>query len=121
MRCVKLLFVVALALASSYGYAQQGQPEEPFLQRDVTKSVHIYPNPAVAAEYITVRNTEIPAERMRVTLHNIIGNKMEVETEMGEDPHELRVRIKDLASGYYLVSVKDDKTRSFGIYKLLKR
>jgi hypothetical protein len=121
MRLVKFLLIIALALATRFGYAQQGQPEEPFAtNRDLSKSVHIYPNPASSGDYMYVKVTDLPAEKMKITLHNIIGNKIEIETEV-ENVDILRVRIKDLASGYYLVSVKDNNSRSFGIFKWLKR
>jgi hypothetical protein len=121
MRLVKFLLIIALALATRLGYAQQGQSEEPFAtSRDLSKSVHIYPNPASSGEYMYVKVADLPAEKIKVVLHNIIGNKMEIETEV-YDINEIRVRIKDLASGYYMVSVKDNNSRSFGIFKWLKR
>jgi hypothetical protein len=118
MRFVKFLLVVVLGLAFRFGYAQQGQLEEPFAQRDLSKTVHIFPNPAV--EYVHVKVTEFPADKAKLTLHNIIGNKMDIETEV-VDEHELRIRVKDLASGYYLLAIKDEKSQSYGIFKVLKR
>jgi hypothetical protein len=118
MRFVKFLLVVVLGLAFRFGYAQQGQAEEPLAQRDLSKTVHIFPNPAV--EYVHVKVTEFPAEKAKLTLHNIIGNKMDIETEV-VDEHELRIRVKDLASGYYLLAIKDEKSQSYGIFKVLKR
>lgn len=118
MRFVKFLLIVVLSLAFRFGYAQQAHPEEPFAKRDLSKTVTIFPNPAV--EFVHVQVTELPAEKVKLTLHNILGNKMEIETEV-VDEHELRVRVKDLASGYYLLTIKDEKSQSYGIFKFLKR
>lgn len=118
MRFVRFLLIVVFGLAVQLGYAQQGQPEELLAQGDLSKNVHIFPNPAV--DFVHVKLTELPAEKVKLTLHNIIGNKMDIETEVVDD-HELRVRVKDLASGYYLLAIKDENSQSFGIFKFVKR
>jgi hypothetical protein len=45
---------------------------------------------------------------------------MEIETEIVNE-HELRVRVKELASGYYLLAVKNEEANFRGIFKFLKR
>jgi hypothetical protein len=116
MRLVKLVLVVLMALAVHVGWSQTS-PEEP-LKYAAAKAVHIFPNPAI--DYIHVRLEELPASKIKLSLHNIIGNEVEVETEIVAE-HELRVKVKDLASGYYLIAIKDDKSNKFGIYKFVKR
>ena len=87
-------------------------------QIDITKSVHMFPNPAV--DYITVKFDAFAAQDVRVTVHNIIGNVMTVESEI-VDEHEVRIRVKDLSAGYYLLAIKDHSDRFRGTYKFLKR
>ena len=53
-------------------------------------------------------------------LHNIIGNALEVESEIVDD-NEVRLKVKDLPAGYYLLSVKDESSGFKGVYKFLKR
>jgi hypothetical protein len=53
-------------------------------------------------------------------VHNIIGNRINIETEV-IDEHTLRVKVKDLASGYYLLAIKDPESKFRGTYKFLKR
>ena len=120
MRLVRLVFIVVLATAFQRGWAQQSPPDDfPISQEvDIAKSVHIFPNPAT--EYVHVKVDELPAEKVQLTLHNIIGNEVEVEKEIVNE-HELRVRVKDLASGYYLIALKDDDSKFRGTYKFLKR
>jgi hypothetical protein len=118
MRFLRLILIVLLASAIQRGWAQS-QPEEPGTPEiRLAKSVHLFPNPAT--EYVHVKVEEFPAERITLTLHNIIGNEMEIETEVVNE-HELRVKVKDLAAGYYLLAVKDDEAKFRGTYKFLKR
>jgi len=94
--------------------------EESFFQRtpDPVKSVEIFPNPAT--EFISVKFEAPVAKKVRLSVHNVIGNTMELETEM-VDEHEIKIRVKDLATGYYLISVKDEHLNFGNTYKFLKR
>jgi hypothetical protein len=118
MRFVRLVFVVLLFSAFRLSMAQS-QPEPPVSQEiNFTKSVHLFPNPAT--EDVFVELDHFPAEKVSLTVHNIIGNELDVETEVVSD-HLIRVRVKDLASGYYLLAVKDEESKFRGTYKFLKR
>jgi hypothetical protein len=37
------------------------------------------------------------------------------------DEHEIRIKVKDLDTGYYLLALKDDHAKLQGTYKFLKR
>jgi hypothetical protein len=120
MRLIKLLWVLLIvcsASALSYG---QSVPENASYERDITKAVHIFPNPAVAVDYLHVKLAQLQASKIKLTVHNIIGNEMAIETEV-VDEHELRIKIKDLASGYYLLAIKDDEAKIRKTLKFLKR
>jgi hypothetical protein len=121
MRLVRLLLVVFLASAMQWGWAQT-QPEEPtariYPEFDLAKSVTIFPNPAT--EYVNIKVAEFTVDKVTVTLHNILGNRMDIETEVVNE-HELRVKVKDLASGYYLIAVKEEETKFRGTFKFVKR
>jgi hypothetical protein len=119
MRCIKFVSVVLLLLSASKLTVAQSQPEASVRPEiNLTKSVQLFPNPAT--EFIDVKLDQFAAEKVNLTLHNIIGNKLEIETEiLGE--HLIRVRVKDLASGYYLLAVKDEESKFRGTYKFLKR
>lgn len=105
-----LVFAAQAQTADNYDV----QPE----QAELSKSVHIFPNPAT--EYVNVRLDFLQAENVTLTVHNIIGNEVPVETER-VDTNELRVRVKDLVSGYYLLAIKDEEDKFRGTYKFLKR
>ena len=120
MRLVKLFLIVLLAFTIQLVRAQSMHPDEQpiTMERDPIKLVHIFPNPAT--EYLHVKLEHIPASRAKITVHTIIGNEIPVETEV-VDEHELRVRVKDFVSGYYLLAVKDDESKMRGTFKFLKR
>ncbi|NJM24347.1 MAG: T9SS type A sorting domain-containing protein [Bacteroidia bacterium] len=91
-------------------YASQNQ--------EIGKVVQIYPSPAT--DYVNIKFETLLAKNIKLTVHNIIGNEMNVETEVVSD-HELRVRVKDLASGYYLLAIKEEEAKYRGTFKILKR
>lgn len=107
-------FVMILTVA-----AARAQSSDVYLERqDAAKIVKVFPNPTV--DFINVRVESSKAENLKITLHNIIGNEMKVETEI-VDEHEVRIRVRDFASGYYLLAVKDDEIGLRTIYKVLKK
>jgi hypothetical protein len=118
MRILYLTIFLASFAMTLRGQAQTdldfSRPE----RNDLAKSVQIYPNPA-ADEYIHVKVDNIDLTETKVTLHNIIGNEMKVEKDL-LDEHTLRIKVKDLATGYYLIGLNDDKYKLKGIYKFLK-
>ena len=115
------LFLMVIALPAFQLAMAQSQPEiQPTAAQEVnlTKSVHLFPNPAT--EFVDVKLDQFPAEKVHLTVHNIIGNELQVETEI-LDEHLIRVKVKDLASGYYLLAIKDEESNFRGTYKFLKR
>ncbi|MBL7857784.1 MAG: T9SS type A sorting domain-containing protein [Cyclobacteriaceae bacterium] len=120
MRSGKMFISLLLVMLIINFASGQSQPDGAVYpeRTDFSKSVKIFPNPAV--EFVHVRIETVDALKMRITLHNIIGNELSIETEV-VDAHEVRVRVKDLASGYYLLAVKDEESKFRGAYKFLKR
>lgn|SRR5688500_18576338 len=115
------LFLVVLALPAFQLAMAQSQPENqsPAAQEvNLAKSVHLFPNPAT--EFVDVQLDQFPADKVQLTVHNIIGNELQVETEILEE-NLIRVKVKDLASGYYLLAIKDEESKFRGTYKFLKR
>jgi hypothetical protein len=45
---------------------------------------------------------------------------MRIESEI-VDEHEVRIRVKDLSTGYYLLAIKDEVTGLRTIHKVLKK
>ena len=120
MKSVTVLLLTAVfALSSGAAMAQMKEDNgAPFGQRELSKSVRLYPNPAI--EFVNIKFEEPVAKRTQVTLHNILGSAMESEQEV-IDEYEIRVRIKDLPTGYYLLALKDQLSDQRGTFKFLKR
>src|ERR1700712_1900343 len=97
----KKFFLVALfAAAASLAIAQNH--EEGVLPtgngNENIRKVELYPNPAV--DFLSVKFETPCARRVKVSMHNIIGNVVEVEIEI-VDERELKLNVKDLPLGYY--------------------
>ncbi len=111
-------YIVSLLLTVA-ATAAMGQATEPLSAAtvDVLKSAHVYPNPA--SEFVHVKFEQPIAREVNLELHSIIGNSLEVDAEVIDD-FEVRVRVKDLPSGYYLLDVKKPGLARTA-FKFLKR
>jgi len=120
MRLLRLLLVTFMLSAAqwSWAQAQTEEPVRPAVEVDLSKSVTIFPNPAT--DFITVKVTEFPVEKVGITLRNILGNEMHVEREIISE-NEIRLRVNDLASGYYLLAVKEEDSQYRGTFKFVKK
>jgi len=121
MRSVTIIgLVFALMFSALQGNAQVRE-EFAGVPPAISKSIHIYPNPTnESSDYVNVRVAPFKAQNIKLSMHNIIGNEVTTEVEI-VDEHELRIRVKDLSSGYYLLTIKDQETNFRGTYKILKR
>jgi hypothetical protein len=114
----KIIVFCALVAGTFTLRAQASYEVEQSERNDISKSVHIYPNPAV--EYVHVKLENVNVHNVKVSMHNIIGNEINIETERIDD-HELRIRVKDFDAGYYLIALKDEQSKFRGTYKFLKK
>jgi hypothetical protein len=115
MNLKQALFLIAIFAVAQVGY---GQLREEAVGTDPIKQVQVYPNPAV--EFLSLKFEAPQAKKIKLTVYNILGNTLEVETEV-VDEYEIKLKVKDLATGYYFVSVRDDQAALRGTYKFLKR
>jgi hypothetical protein len=119
VRTPKIILALFFALSAGTAAAQESVSISAQTERPSSGvKVHVYPNPAT--EYISIKLESAQISDVNISLHNIIGNTVEAESERVDD-HEVRFRIKDLPVGYYLVSVRDKKGSSTGTVKFLKR
>jgi hypothetical protein len=117
MRPLNLIFLLFLALTSGATFAQVRETVQ-IEKTDPSKSVTLYPNPAT--DFVNIRFATLNAHQTKITLFNILGTEVQSETEVIDD-HEVRVRVKELSTGYYLIAVRDEKAQFRGTYKFLKR
>lgn len=114
-----LTFIILLIALAGTAFGQipaidPGQSE----YSDPSKVIHIFPNPAT--DFVHVRLENVNLDNVEVSMHNIIGNEINIETEKINE-HEIRIRVKDFDAGYYLLALKDDQSKFRGTYKFVKR
>lgn len=84
---------------------------------DANNKIELYPNPAV--DYIVVEISNSTLRDTEFELHSIIGNEIKVEAEdVGNGRY--RIPVKEYATGYYFLVVKDEVTRFKRAYRFLK-
>ncbi|UII33088.1 T9SS type A sorting domain-containing protein [Fulvivirga ulvae] len=118
------ILTVLSALILTFGgtslFAQNGEIER-FKDSSLEKKlneVSMFPNPT--ADYLSVKINNSTLNKTSFTVHNIIGNVIDVPVEnVGEN--EFRLKVKDLAPGYYLLAIRDDQGYFKETYKFLKR
>jgi hypothetical protein len=79
--------------------------------------IRLYPNPAPEELFVELGTLE--ASNVSLSVHSIIGNEFNPEVET-IDEHKMRVTVKDLAPGYYFLSIRDNASQYRGIFKFLK-
>ncbi|MBS1491026.1 MAG: T9SS type A sorting domain-containing protein [Bacteroidetes bacterium] len=99
-------------LAFSQGRDESVRPPDP------VKSVQVYPNPAI--DFVTVKFETPLAKTSKLEFHSIIGSLLDLEQEVVDD-YEIRVKIKELPIGYYIIAVHDPVNNTRAFYKFLKR
>jgi hypothetical protein len=116
MRVSKVIFLIVFIVA--YAFSAKAQMKEEAFNTDPAKVVQVFPNPAI--DVVSVKFESALAKTAKITLHNIIGNVIPVESEI-IDEHEVLLKIKDLPTGYYMITVKQEETNQRSILKFLKR
>ncbi len=105
MRCSKPIVFAVIALWLTQFAVAQNHDSFALVSVDPVKSVKIFPNPAT--DFLSIKFETPIAKTIKVTLHNIIGNSLDVETEI-VDEFEIRMKVKDLPTGYYLLALRDE-------------
>ena len=118
MKTAKIIVALLLGLFVAQGALAQSRDEVFPDKADPIKSVRVFPNPAT--DFLTVHFEQPHARKIRIAMQTIIGNTLEVETEVLDD-YEIRIKVADLPSGYYLLAVHDGETNSKSTHKFLKR
>ncbi len=84
---------------------------------DMNNRIELYPNPAV--EYIVIEINNSTLDKAEFELHSIIGNEIKIKAEdLGGG--RFRIPVKNFATGYYFIVIKDEVTRFKKAYRFLK-
>ena len=120
MKNIKYITLILLiAFGASNLFAQSGELNRFSNEKlSIKNEVKIFPNPSVDYVQLKIENSDL--ENLSFTVHNIIGNTVNVDIQKLGD-NEFRFRVEDLPAGYYLIAIKDDKNVFKETYKFLKR
>ncbi|VXD20551.1 putative secreted protein (Por secretion system target) [Marinoscillum sp. 108] len=111
--------LLSLAAWSQSGTGSVVSAETNFYNQplDISNKIEIYPNPAV--EYVIVEISNSTLTNTEFEMHSIIGNEIKISPEeIGNG--RFRVPVKDFATGYYFLVVKDEVLRFKKAYRFLK-
>lgn len=84
----------------------------------MARLVQMYPNPAT--DFLIVKLQTPHANDVKLAMHSVIGNVLNLDLEI-VDEYEIRIRVKDLPTGYYFLSIKEEESGLKASYKFLKR
>ncbi len=110
-------FLLLFLSGAAFGQTQEVISYTPE-KMDLSKSITVYPNPAT--DYINIKLSTLEASTAKITLYTILGSELQLEKETVNE-HEVRLKVKDLATGYYLIAVRDEQLQFKATYKFLKR
>lgn len=109
------------SLAQVQGHEESSFPDRTASlidRRDPVKSAQLFPNPAT--DYVNLRLESGHVKNIKLTVYTIIGNTVDVETEILDD-FEIRIKVRELSPGYYLIAIQNQATDVKNTYKFLKR
>lgn len=70
--------------------------------------IEVFPNPTT--NYLTVDFSKLELTKPKIEIRNIVGSQMKTSVEkLSKGKH--RIDVKDYPPGYYLVVLKDDRTK----------
>lgn len=70
--------------------------------------VEIFPNPT--SEYLNIDLSKLNLQKPQIEIRSIIGTKMQVSVE-GNGVKKYKVDVQSFPRGYYLVLVRDDRSK----------
>lgn len=103
---------------TSLGYSQTRDDVFASERVDPATYVQLFPNPAT--DYVTVKLESPHARTTQLSLHSLIGNSIEAESEIVDD-YQIRIKVRDLPSGYYFLAIRDSEANFKSSFKFLKR
>lgn len=116
---VTFLLLLSFGAAAQTGAGSTVATEGPFYNQNLNpdNKIELFPNPAV--DYLIVQISNSTLQNTEFELHSIIGNEMKIIPEdLGGGRY--RIPVKEFATGYYFLVVKDETLRFKKAYKFLK-
>ncbi len=112
-----ILLAVSTALLAQNREAQI-RPGDRLNSTVELNQIELFPNPATDAIIVNIKDTNL--SNVKIELRSMIGNKLTIDIEkIGTNRY--RIPLKDFATGYYFVVIKDEFLRFNKAYKILKK
>ncbi len=87
-------------------------------EKDRNKIYELYPNPAI--DHINIKFKDINfINNQSISVFSLIGNPLNIETEMLED-NVIQISLREVNAGIYFLSIKNIITNEREIIKFLK-
>jgi hypothetical protein len=118
VRTLKIIFFALIGLFLIETAQAQSREEVYPDKGDPAKAVQLYPNPAT--DFLTVRFEQPKAKHVKLAMSSILGNSLDLDVET-IDEYEVKIKVRDLPSGYYFLVIHDDQSQSKSMHKFLKR
>ncbi len=116
-----LIFVFSVLTSQSQDGRQTYTAEAKVFENnalDLSNQIEVYPNPSI--DYLIVNIKDSNLKHTDFEMHSVIGNTVDVLVErVGKD--QFKIDVKEYASGYYFLVVKDDQTQFKRAFKFLKK
>ena len=112
MKFLKTILISCLIIISAQIIAQDFNKDE-----SIAAKIELFPNPVTEVLNITIEGN---LKKANFTLHNIIGNRIEIKPEKISE-NQYKINVNGLAAGYYLLMVRDDRNAFSYTHKFLKR
>jgi len=112
VKFLKTILISCLTLISSQIIAQDFNNES-----SIETKIEFFPNPVTEVLNITIKGN---LENTNFTLHNIIGNRIKIQPEKVSE-NQYKINVNGLASGYYLLMIRDERNAFSYTHKFLKR
>lgn len=127
MKPTSYILSLLIILSTSWSVSGQDrangniQTENPIIQQasiDIKNQIEVYPNPAVEFLIVEIDNSDLVDTQFE--MHSLIGNEITIDPE--EIGYNLyRIPVKNFATGYYFLVVKDEISRYKKAFKFLKK
>ena len=122
MRPKSFTILTFLLLFSAVAFTQSRQiqlrPDSRLSNSIKINQIELFPNPA--SDFIFVKIKDSNLSDVKIELRSMIGNRLTIDIEK-VGINQYRIPLKNFATGYYFVVVKDEFSRFNKAYKILKK
>ncbi len=118
---LKKTILMALMMGSFLAVGQQKDSNNINIENTPlipVNQIEVFPNPSVDFLMVSIANSTLL--ETKIEIHSVIGNSLDLDIEqVGRSQY--RIDVKEFATGYYFLVIKDDQTQFKKAFKFLKK